>query len=144
MCTYCKLPVENYRLCCYLRFILVLETILTFKASYFLLFQQVFTRVGEMSAVYKQPTCKEDRLQALQALLSCPTNLMRTEVPPPDILEAQKPFPIPIDEKKLPGVYHCGYHSPKSYGASSYLIVHSDGNLLIDRCQLIYMVASVR
>ncbi|KAK8542236.1 hypothetical protein V6N13_137189 [Hibiscus sabdariffa] len=93
---------------------------------------QVFTRVGEMSAVYKQPTCKEDRLQALQALLSCPTSSIRTEVPPSDILEAQKTFPIPIDEKKLPGVYHCGYHSSKSYGASSYLIVHSDGNVLID------------
>ncbi|TYH89998.1 hypothetical protein ES332_A13G021000v1 [Gossypium tomentosum] len=93
---------------------------------------QVFTRVGGMSAVYKQPTCKDDRLKALQALISCPTNSIRTEVPPPDILEAQKTFPIPIDEKKLPGVYHCGYHSSKSYGASSYLIIHPDGNILID------------
>ncbi|KAH1030559.1 hypothetical protein J1N35_042733 [Gossypium stocksii] len=93
---------------------------------------QVFTRVGGMSAVYKQPTCKEDRLNTLQALLSCPTNSIRTEVPPPDILEAQKTFPIPIDEKKLPGVYHCGYHCSKSYGASSYLIIHPDGNILID------------
>ncbi|MBA0727173.1 hypothetical protein Golax_000189, partial [Gossypium laxum] len=104
----------------------------TFKAFYFLLLQQVFTRAGGMSAVYKQPTCKQDRLKALQALLSCPTNSIRTEVPPPDILEAQKTFPIPIDEKKLPGVYHCGYHSSKSYGASSYLIIHPDGNILID------------
>ncbi|KAA3454086.1 Beta-lactamase-like protein [Gossypium australe] len=104
----------------------------TFKAFYFLLLQQVFTQVGGMSAVYKQPTCKEDRLKALQALISCPTNSIRTEVPPPDILEAQKTFPIPIDEKKLPGVYHCGYHSSKSYGASSYLIIHPDGNILID------------
>ncbi|KAE8702592.1 CASP-like protein, putative isoform 1 [Hibiscus syriacus] len=93
---------------------------------------QVFTRVGEMSAVYNQPTCKEDRLQALQALLSCPTSSIHTEISTSDILEAQKTFPIPIDEKKLPGVYHCGYHSSKSYGASSYLIVHSDGNILID------------
>ncbi|XVF75271.1 hypothetical protein PTKIN_Ptkin13bG0174200 [Pterospermum kingtungense] len=93
---------------------------------------QVFTRVGEMSAVYKQPTCKEDRLKALQALLSCPTSSIRTEVPPPDILEAQKTFPIPVDENKLPGVYHCGYHSAKSFGASSYLIIHSEGNILID------------
>ncbi|KAG8480206.1 hypothetical protein CXB51_024892 [Gossypium anomalum] len=81
---------------------------------------QVFTRVAEMSAVYKQPTYSEDRLKALQALLSCPTSSIRTEVPPPDILEAQKTFPIPVDEKKLPGVYHCGYHSEKSYGAASF------------------------
>ncbi|OMO59131.1 Beta-lactamase-like protein [Corchorus capsularis] len=93
---------------------------------------QVFTRVDGMSAVYKQPTCKEDRLKALQALLSCPTSSIRTEVPPPDILETQKTFPIPIDEKKLPGVYHCGYHSEKSYGATPYLIVHPEGNILID------------
>ncbi|OMO76634.1 Beta-lactamase-like protein [Corchorus olitorius] len=93
---------------------------------------QVFTRVDGMSAVSKQPTCKEDRLKALQALLSCPTGSIRTEEPPPDILDAQKTFPIPIDEKKLPGVYHCGYHSVKSYGASSYLIAHPEGNILID------------
>ncbi|KAK6234255.1 hypothetical protein QUC31_006661 [Theobroma cacao] len=93
---------------------------------------QVFKRVDGMSAVFKQPTCKEDRLNALQALLSCPTSSIRTEVPPSDILEAQKTFPIPIDEKKLPGVYHCGYHSEKSYGAASYLIIHPEGNILID------------
>ncbi|GMI80768.1 hypothetical protein like AT4G33540 [Hibiscus trionum] len=93
---------------------------------------QVFTRVGAMSAVYKQPISSEDRLKALQALLSCPTSSIRTEVPPADILEAQKTFPIPVDEKKLPGVYHCGYHSEKSYGAASYLIIHPEGNILID------------
>ncbi|KAK5795489.1 putative ymaE [Gossypium arboreum] len=93
---------------------------------------QVFTRVGEMSVVYKQPTSSEDRLKALQALLSCPTSSIRTEVPPPDILEAQETFPIPVDEKKLPGVYHCGYHSEKSYGAASYLIIHPGGNILVD------------
>ncbi|TYG35917.1 hypothetical protein ES288_D13G022200v1 [Gossypium darwinii] len=81
----------------------------TFKAFYFLLLQQVFTRAGGMSAVYKQPTCKQDRLKALQALLSCPTNSIRTEVPPPDILEAQKTFPIPIDEKKLPVTPYCTF-----------------------------------
>ncbi|KAJ0599151.1 putative ribonuclease Z/Hydroxyacylglutathione hydrolase [Helianthus annuus] len=30
------------------------------------------------------------------------------------------------------GVYHCGYHSDKSYGAASYLLVHPEGNILID------------
>ncbi|KAE8673761.1 CASP-like protein, putative isoform 1 [Hibiscus syriacus] len=93
---------------------------------------QVFTRVSEMSAVYKQPTSSEDRLKALQALLSCPTSSIRTEEPPTDILEAQNTFPIPVDEKKLPGIYHCGYHSEKSYGAASFLIIHPEGNLLID------------
>jgi hypothetical protein len=31
--------------------------------------QQVFTRIGEMSAVFKQPTSGEERLKALQVLL---------------------------------------------------------------------------
>ncbi|MCD7449358.1 hypothetical protein HAX54_051547, partial [Datura stramonium] len=30
------------------------------------------------------------------------------------------------------GVYHCGYHSDKSFGAASYLIVRAEGNILVD------------
>ncbi|XP_047262169.1 uncharacterized protein LOC107857610 isoform X2 [Capsicum annuum] len=91
-----------------------------------------FTRAGDMSAVFKQPSCEEERLRALQALLSCPTRSIHTEKPPHDILEVQKTFPIPIDEHTLPGVYHCGYHSDKSFGAASYLIVRAEGNILVD------------
>ncbi|KAG9442306.1 hypothetical protein H6P81_018160 [Aristolochia fimbriata] len=93
---------------------------------------QSFTRVGEQSAVFNQPSCGEERLKALQALLSCPTASIHTEKPPHDILEVQKTFPLPIDEQRIPGVYHCGYHSKKSFGAASYLIVHPDGNILVD------------
>ncbi|XP_049364518.1 uncharacterized protein LOC125829322 isoform X2 [Solanum verrucosum] len=66
------------------------------------------------------------------ALLSCPTSSIHTEKPPHDILEVQKTFPIPIDEHTLLGVYHCGYHSDKSFGAASYLIVRAEGNILVD------------
>nr|XP_009802380.1 PREDICTED: uncharacterized protein LOC104247913 isoform X3 [Nicotiana sylvestris] len=92
-----------------------------------------FTRVDDMSAVFKQPSCEEERLRALQALISCPTNSIHTEKPAHDILEVQKTFPIPIDEHTMPGVYHCGYHSEKSFGAASYLIVRDEGNILVDR-----------
>uniref|UniRef100_A0A0E0NN95 Metallo-beta-lactamase domain-containing protein n=1 Tax=Oryza rufipogon TaxID=4529 RepID=A0A0E0NN95_ORYRU len=34
--------------------------------------------------------------------------------------------------KALQGVYHCGYHSEDSFGATSYLITHPDGNILVD------------
>ncbi|KAL3718705.1 hypothetical protein ACJRO7_003774 [Eucalyptus globulus] len=98
----------------------------------FVYFQQIFTRVDEMSAVFKQPVNKEERLKALQALISCPTSSIHTEKPASDVLAAHETFPIPIDEQKLPGVYHCGYHSEKSYGASSYLIVRAEGNILVD------------
>ncbi|KAM7487886.1 hypothetical protein LguiB_025370 [Lonicera macranthoides] len=93
---------------------------------------EVFTRVDDMSAVFKQPSCKEEQLKSLQALLSCPTSSIHTEKPSRDILEVQKTFPISVNEERIPGVFHCGYHSEKSYGATSYLIVHSEGNILID------------
>ncbi|XP_026407149.1 uncharacterized protein LOC113302454 [Papaver somniferum] len=93
---------------------------------------QVFALVDRKSAVYKQPSCEKERLNALQALLSCPTSSIHTEKPAHDILEVQETFPLPIDEHRIPGVYHCGYHSEASYGATSYFITHPDGNILVD------------
>ncbi|XP_020246777.1 uncharacterized protein LOC109824561 [Asparagus officinalis] len=91
-----------------------------------------FKRVDERAAVTKQPISREERIKALQALLSCPTSSIHTEKPPEEIKEVHKTFPLPIDEHNLPGVYHCGYHSERSFGATSYLIVHPDGNILVD------------
>jgi glyoxylase-like metal-dependent hydrolase (beta-lactamase superfamily II)/ferredoxin len=88
----------------------------------------VFDRAGEMSAVYHQPVDAAERLVALQALLSCPTGSIGTIDKPTDIRQAQESFPVLITEN----VYHCGYHSEKSYGAASYLIQHPDGNILVD------------
>lgn len=93
---------------------------------------EVFARVGSMSAVFKQPEGQEERLKALQALLACPTSSIHTKEPARDILEVHKTFPIPIDDQRIPGVYHCGYHSENSYGATSYFIIHPDGNILVD------------
>ncbi|CAN8327269.1 unnamed protein product [Cochlearia groenlandica] len=93
---------------------------------------QVFTRVDNMSAVTKQPTSKEERLNTLQALLSCPTGSIRTQTPPTDIGEAQESFPLALNKDTLPGVFHCGFHSKKSFGATSYLILHHEGNILVD------------
>ncbi|KAI3873825.1 hypothetical protein MKW92_052189 [Papaver armeniacum] len=133
---------------------------------------QAFALVDRKSAVYKQPSCEKERLNALQALLSCPTGSIHTEKPAHDILEVQEIFPLPIDEQRIPiyfhyhsifsnslcsqknflsyflshsfyiksycesgknyGVYHCGYHSEASYGATSYFITHPDGNILVD------------
>lgn len=88
----------------------------------------VFNRAGEQSAVYHQPTHEEERLQALQALLSCPTASIGTENTPKDIKIAQESFPLLVFEN----IYHCGYHSEKSYAAASYLIVRPEGNILVD------------
>ncbi|XP_047966821.1 uncharacterized protein LOC125211156 isoform X2 [Salvia hispanica] len=93
---------------------------------------EIFKRQDGMSAVLQQPTCHEERIRALQALLSCPTNSIHTEQPPRDILAVHKTFPSPINEDKIQGVYHCGYHSEKSYGATSYFVQRPEGNILID------------
>ncbi|GJT69250.1 metallo-beta-lactamase family protein [Tanacetum coccineum] len=89
---------------------------------------EVFTRVNDMSAVSKQPSSEKERLKALQFQ----RHYFSTEKPARDILEVQKTFPLPVDVDRIPGVYHCGYHSDKSYGAASYLIVHPQGNILVD------------
>jgi glyoxylase-like metal-dependent hydrolase (beta-lactamase superfamily II)/ferredoxin len=88
----------------------------------------VFDRVGDMSAVYHQPDGTEARMQALQALLSCPTGSIGTIDKPNDIKQAQASLPIVVADN----VFHCGYHSEKSYAAASYLIQQPEGNILID------------
>lgn len=89
---------------------------------------EVFTREAGMSAVHHQPATETERLAALQAVLSCPTASIGTVEPPHDMKAAQASFPIPIAEN----VYHCGYHSEKSFGAASYFIQRPEGNILVD------------
>lgn len=89
---------------------------------------EVYYRAGEKSAVHHQPTNQAERLAALQALLACPTSSIGTIEKPKDIKVAQQSFPILVEEN----VYHCGYHSEKSYGAASYFIQLAAGNILVD------------
>lgn len=88
----------------------------------------IFHRADSQSAVYHQPTNPTQRQEALQALLACPTASIGTVEKPQDIKAAQESFPLPITEN----VYHCGYHSEKSFGAASYLITRPDGNVMVD------------
>ncbi|HEY9696405.1 MAG TPA: MBL fold metallo-hydrolase [Trichocoleus sp.] len=89
---------------------------------------EVFFEVGEQSAVLHQPTTETEYLQAMQALLSCPTASIGTVEKPTDIKQIQTSFPIPIAQN----VFHCGYHAESSYGAASYLIQRPEGNVLVD------------
>ncbi len=89
---------------------------------------EVFYQVDEQSAVHHQPTNEIERDRALQALLACPTASIGTVEPPKNIKSIQQSFPIPIEEN----VYDCGYHAESSFGATSYFIVHPQGNILID------------
>lgn len=89
---------------------------------------EVFSREGGKSIVFQQPESKEERTQALQALLACPTASIGTVEKPQDIKAVQLSFPLLVADN----IYHCGYHSASSYGAASYLIQRPEGNVLVD------------
>jgi glyoxylase-like metal-dependent hydrolase (beta-lactamase superfamily II)/ferredoxin len=88
----------------------------------------IFNRQADQSAVYHQPTTDKEELEAMQALLACPTASIGTTDKPTGIKQAQQTFPIAIQDN----VYYCGYHSADSFGAASYLIQRPQGNILID------------
>lgn len=89
---------------------------------------EVFGQAGEQSAVYHQPTNETEEMRSLAALLSCPTSSIGTVEKPKSIKQAQQLLPALVAEN----VYHCGYHSEKSYAAASYLILRPEGNILVD------------
>lgn len=88
----------------------------------------VFHRADALSAVYHQPVAEQERIQALQALLSCPTASIGTVNKPQQIKDVQSTFPLLVADN----VYHCGYHSEDSFAATSYFIQHPEGNILVD------------
>lgn len=86
-----------------------------------------FTRREEQASVREQPGDEASAARAMQALVSCPTGSIGT-TERHDAAAAAASFPQEI----APGVFHCGFHSRKSFGAASYLIVRGGGNVLVD------------
>lgn len=94
---------------------------------------EIFTAHGGQSAVQFQPQTSTQKHDALIALAACPTASIGIENTDPDLpglSKVRSEFPIPIDGEEE--VLYCGYHSEKSFGAASYFIPGSSGNLLID------------
>jgi len=87
----------------------------------------VFKEDSDHSVVYRQPDSGPDTRRAAMALVACPTGSIgtRTKV---DVQAAARAYPELVDDN----VYFCGYASPDSYGAASYLIVRPEGNVLVD------------
>lgn len=79
-----------------------------------------FEAGGDQARVSRQPATKDERARAFMALVSCPVAAIGTDEPGtgPELRTASHAFPDPIAD----GVFACGYASPDSYGASSYLI----------------------
>jgi glyoxylase-like metal-dependent hydrolase (beta-lactamase superfamily II)/ferredoxin len=82
---------------------------------------------SDHSIVYQQPLDDAEMRRAAMALVACPTGSIGTHTKI-DIRPAAAAFPERIDDN----VYFCGYASPDSYGAASYLIVRPEGNVLVD------------
>jgi len=87
----------------------------------------VFARVGSQSAVVRQPDDDAGVLAAQKAAVACPTASIGS-ASKSHVREAVAAYPERIDGE----VHSCGYTSEKSFGAHSYLVVRSGGNLLID------------
>ncbi|HEY2381834.1 MAG TPA: MBL fold metallo-hydrolase [Terriglobia bacterium] len=87
----------------------------------------VFQDEGDHSAVYHQPGSPSETQRAAMALVACPTGSIGTHEKL-DIRAAAASYPERIDEN----VYFCGYASPNSYGAASYMITRPEGNVLVD------------
>ena len=87
----------------------------------------VFDRADGASRVFAQPEGPRAQHRALQALVACPTGSIGTESRH-GMRPVTESFPDPIGD----GVYHCGFHDEASFGASSYLLVRPEGNVLID------------
>lgn len=88
---------------------------------------EIFTDIGGQSAVHHQPETPRQEFEALKALVTCPTASIGT-LSHRSAKPALAAYPDLIEEN----VYFCGFASESSYGASSYLIVRPEGNLLID------------
>lgn len=89
---------------------------------------KVFKENGDYSSVYSQPQNNEEEVLTLRALFSCPTNSIGYEIKPEKLTEVRESFPVLIEKN----IYHLGFHSEKSFGATSYLIQDPRGNILVD------------
>jgi glyoxylase-like metal-dependent hydrolase (beta-lactamase superfamily II)/ferredoxin len=88
---------------------------------------ETFAEHDYQSVVYRQPITPASLHRALMALVACPTGSIGT-VKKHEIKAAIANFPQLISKD----VYYCGFTSRHSYGASSYLIVRPQGNVLVD------------
>ena len=95
-----------------------------------------FNDNNKKSRVYNQPETKEQKHRALMAMISCPVSSIGTEEKN-DLSKAITSYPDPIEKK----VFHCGFHSKSSFGATSYLIKRPEGNVMVDSPRFVKALA---
>lgn len=88
----------------------------------------IFAEKEHLSVVTRQPENLQEWQKSKEAMLSCPTNSIGVKDAPVMFGDAVVRLPRPI----VDGIYFCGFTSKDSYGATSYLIRHPQGNILVD------------
>jgi glyoxylase-like metal-dependent hydrolase (beta-lactamase superfamily II)/ferredoxin len=88
-----------------------------------------FAEGAGFSFVARQPASEAERRRALMALVACPTASIGT-ASHLDARAGVEAFPEAVEPGG--GVLYCGFTSEASFGASSYLILRPEGNVLVD------------
>ncbi len=88
--------------------------------------RDLFTSVGDGSAVTRQPQTPDERRRAFLAMKACPTHSIGCSGDKRGLVEAD--FPMKLAE----GLYYLGYASESSFGAAAYLLVRPGGSVMID------------
>ncbi len=81
----------------------------------------------EPAFVARQPGGPDERRRALLALVACPVAAIGSRSKA-GVAEAARAFPDPF----APGVLRCGYAAESSFGATSWLVLRPEGNVLVD------------
>ncbi len=90
-----------------------------------------FSPIENTAYVHKQPSGEKETHKALLALVDCPVAAINA----PRRITSDIPnniFPILVTKHPSGEVYYCGWSSRLSFGASSWLIIRPEGNVLID------------
>ena len=95
-----------------------------------------FGETGEFSYVQLQPRNAEEQAAALRALVACPTGSIGSS-DKRGAARAANEFPMHL----APGVFYCGFNSPKSFGGNSYFVEDPAGNWLIDSPRFVERLA---
>ncbi len=77
--------------------------------------------------VMAQPHAPSEWVGALRAMVSCPVGAIGT-CRPADVTPALESLPLEV----APGLFDCGFASRATFGASAWLLVRPEGNVLVD------------
>lgn len=91
---------------------------------------EIFGEFAAYTGVVRQPANETELRQATRAAISCPVGSIgtRSKSHQAQIQDVMRDFPLEI----APDVYYCGFTAEESFGGSSWLIRHPDGNWLVD------------